>query len=147
MSDEMHVGEVQGEACEEVLPGICDLFAGQVPEKEQEGFRLYALDPGSVLLVARADTGVVGVLAGSYPVSIDFAGLVARVDSLLVHRERRRRGIATLLLEHFRRLARDRGCAHLVTDVPFREGREAARLFWESRRFRESDLRQFSSTV
>ena len=36
MSDEMHVGEVQGEACEEVLPGICDLFAGQVPEKEQE---------------------------------------------------------------------------------------------------------------
>jgi GNAT superfamily N-acetyltransferase len=147
MNDEIHVAEIGNEECDDALPEICGLFPVALPENEREAFRFYASDSGNVLLVARVGATAVGLLAGSFPVTVDFAGRIARVDSLLVHRQWRRQGIATSLLEDFRARARARGCGNLVADVPCREGREAARRFWESHHLRASDLHQFSASV
>ena len=147
MSEDIRVIHASVSECECMLSGLCRLFAAEVPEHVREVFRFYAHSADYVLLIAAIDTRVVGFLAGSSPMTFDFEGRVGRIDSLLVHREWRRRGVGACLTAEFTALARGRSCRHIVADVMVAEGREAAQRFYRSRGFRESGLRQYSRPI
>jgi GNAT superfamily N-acetyltransferase len=143
METAVQVVEVSTGDLEQVWDGIGELFPVELPESVRRVLEHDASDSGYVLLVARSGNTVAGFLSGYFPVTMDYEGRVGRIDVLLVHHEWRQRGVGRALLDEFRTRARDRGCRHLVADVPIRQGQEAAPKFWTASGFHETDIHQF----
>jgi ADP-ribose pyrophosphatase YjhB (NUDIX family)/ribosomal protein S18 acetylase RimI-like enzyme len=80
------------------------------------------------VLVAEIAGEVVGFLSLSFPAGL--SGPRALIDELAVDPAYRRRGIGASLVEAVMRLARQRGCSHLLVDTS--RGGEATQAFYEA---------------
>ena len=80
------------------------------------------------VLVAEVEGMVVGFLSLSFPAGL--SGPRALIDELAVDPAHRRRGIGASLVEAAMRLARQRGCGHLLVDTS-RAG-EASQAFYQA---------------
>ena len=102
-------------------PGLSELFASA-------GLMVAARDVSERLEAMRGEPGVVliagewgppgGVVALSWPRTLHEARQTARIDTLLVAPEDRRRGIGRLLLKAGAQAARSAGCERLSLVVP-----------------------------
>jgi len=88
----------------------------------------YREDPLLHVLVAEIEGAIVGFLSLSFPAGL--SGPRALIDELAVDPAYRRRGIGASLVEAVMRLARQRGCSHLLVDTS--RGGEATQAFYEA---------------
>jgi 8-oxo-dGTP diphosphatase len=80
------------------------------------------------VLVAEVEGEIVGFLSLSFPAGL--SGPRALIDELAVDPAHRRRGIGASMVEAVMRLARQRGCSHLLVDTS--RGGEATQSFYEA---------------
>jgi len=85
-------------------------------------------DPLLHVLVAEIEGEIVGFLSLSFPAGL--CGPRALIDELAVEPAYRRRGIGASMVEAVMRLARQRGCSHLLVDTS--RGGEATQAFYEA---------------
>lgn len=85
-------------------------------------------DPLLHVLVAEVEGEIVGFLSLSFPAGL--CGPQALIDELAVDPTYRRRGIGASMVEAVMRLARQRGCSHLLVDTS--RGGEAMQAFYEA---------------
>lgn len=76
-----------------------------------------------IILVAKINTHVVGVITLSYPVAIRCSGSYARIEEYIVDEKYRGQGIGTMLLEAALKAARDMDCYDIQVNNPSNLGR------------------------
>lgn len=102
------------------------------PEAAAERLRRAATARDSVVLVARADGGIVGICTTYLDFESVRFGRRAWVEDLAVHSERRSLGIGRRLLDAAKNWARERGATHLELDSA--HARTDAHRFYERER-------------
>jgi len=94
--------------------------------------------PRQRYLCAELDSRVVGFGSLTVKHSLRQEGAIGYVDELVVDRNHRCRGIATLLMQRIEELAVAAGCSHLQLDAAFH--RKETHAFYEQRRFERRAL-------
>ncbi|PIB91925.1 GNAT family N-acetyltransferase [Caulobacter sp. FWC2] len=105
--------------------GLAELLstAGQAVAKDRLAQRLPALlDQPGVLLIAEEWGPPSGVIAAHWKTVLTADLKVGSISMLLVDPERRRNGIARLLLKAASQAARSAGCGELILDAPAEPG-------------------------
>lgn len=100
----------------------------------------YTKSDNSVVLVAVADTNVVGVVSGHLIPALHQPGNVGRVTALVISHKARSKGVATELLQELEGWFRMNNC--LRFEVTSGDHREVAHRFYESRGY-SFDERRF----
>ncbi len=93
--------------------------------------------PRQRYLCAELDAKVVGFASLTIKTSLR-EGAMGYVDELVVDRDHRCRGIATMLMQRLEELAVAAGCNHLLLDAAFH--RKETHAFYEQRRFERRAL-------
>jgi ribosomal protein S18 acetylase RimI-like enzyme len=112
------------------LPLLTSLYRGDIGTDFKKTFVSFvAGDDGRVLLAQRRRR-VVGILIGSFQMDMDWEGMTARIDAIVVSEKHRRAGIGRQLVDRFVALANRRGCKAVKSRVGRKNGR--AQRFHES---------------
>ena len=126
------------------FPAIVDLFRQGWPRAEAcevplgDAFERGLASPRHRYLCAEIDSRVVGFGSLTLNHSLRQAGPIGRLDDLVVDRDYRCHGIATLLLQAIEELAVGVGCSRLELDCAFHRKDEHA--FFEQRRYERRAL-------
>lgn len=121
-----------------------DLFRQDWPRAEvrevalRDAFERGLASPRQRYLCAEIGARVVGFGSLTLNHSLRETGPIGRLDELVVDRDHRCQGIATLLLQAIEGLAVDVGCSRLELDSAFHRKDEHA--FYEQRRYERSAL-------
>ena len=132
------------------LPAVVDLFrqdwpCAEAPEARfRDRFERGLASPRQRYLCAEVDSRVVGFGSLTLNHSLRQAGPVGRLDDLVVDRDYRCRGVATLLVQAIEEIAVGAGCSRLDLDCAFHRKDEHA--FFEQRRYERRAL-LFSKTL
>jgi len=94
--------------------------------------------PRQRYVCADVESRVVGFASLTLKSSLRQGGAIGHVDELVVDRDHRCRGIATLLMQRIEELALAAGCTRLELDDAFH--RKEAHAFYEERRFERRAL-------
>lgn len=106
------------------------LYHGDIGADFKGMFESYIRSDDATVLLAQSPSGVVGILIGSNQMDIDWEGMTARIEAIVVSRRHRRTGIGTNLVNHFVSIAQRRGCKAVKSRVGMKNG--ASQRFHES---------------
>ncbi|MDH5449462.1 MAG: GNAT family N-acetyltransferase [Candidatus Bathyarchaeota archaeon] len=90
------------------LPLFIKLYHGDIGSNFKQTFENYVKE--GVVLLAENSNRVIGILAGSYHLDIDWEGKIAKLDAIIVDKAYRKKGIGRKLIRHFIALARKTRC-------------------------------------
>ena len=130
--------------CSEDFTGVVALLRQQWPGEEVREASLRSVfergltSPRQRYICAEFDSRVVGFGSLTLKNSLRQEGNVGHVDELVVDRDHRCRGIATLLMQRIEELAVGVGCRQLELDSAFHF--KEAHAFYEQRRFERRAL-------
>jgi len=130
--------------CSEDFTGIVELLRQHWPDEEVRETSLRGVferglaSPRQRYICAELDSRVVGFGSLTLKNSLRQEGTVGHVDELVVDRDHRCRGIATLLMQRIEELAVGVGCGRLELDSAFHF--KEAHAFYEQRRFERRAL-------
>ncbi len=99
------------------LPLFMSLHRGDLGPSFQSVFEDYVNGEDGIVLVAEQSQNVIGILAGSYHLDIDWEGKTAKIDAIIINERCRRKGIGTRLTKYFIRKARNDGCKAVKSRV------------------------------
>lgn len=92
------------------LPLFITLHRGDIGPSFKVIFEDYVNREDGLVLIAEQADSVIGILAGSYHLDIDWEGNTAKIDAIIVDERFRRKGIGTRLAEYFTRKAKNDDC-------------------------------------
>ena len=123
------------------LPLFEELYHGDIGHNFQEVFQSFTRSERGCVLIAEQQGEVVGILVGSYDLDIDWEGKVARIQSLVVERKHRNKGIGKKLVHHFLQKAKKDGCCAVRSRVNRRN--QIACSFHERLGFEEAETYEY----
>lgn len=100
---------------------------------------------GEQVLLAEAEGRVLGLLALGVGAMLQHAGPLARVNSLVVRRSGRGRGVGRALMARAEALALTAGCEGVELTSAIRPGREAAHRFYQALGYERTSYRYWRS--
>ena len=125
--------------CSDDFSAVVELLRQHWPDEEfrdallRGAFERGLASPRQRYLCAELDSRVVGFASLTLKASLRHEGAIGHVDELMVDRDHRCRGIATLLMQRIEELALAVGCTRLELDSAFH--RKEVHAFYEQRQF------------
>jgi len=117
------------------------LYHGDVGADFQQTFEAFIRnDEGVVLLVEEADR-VLGVLAGSYHLDLDWEGRTAKIDAIIVNEDSRRKGLGRALAKHFIATTKRKNCKAVKSRINTKN--EIAQQFLDALGFTKADTYEY----
>jgi len=123
------------------LPLFEALYHGDIGPSFQQIFKEFVKGNNSTALIATCLDEIVGILAGSFHLDIDWEGRIAKVDALVVQRNYGRKGIGKNLMNRFLEESKKRNCRAIVCRVNRRN--IAAQRFFEGLSFEKAYTYEF----
>jgi GNAT superfamily N-acetyltransferase len=123
------------------LPLFSTLYHGDIGVGFRKTFESFVRSRNGTVLIACTRDEIVGVLAGSNAIDIDWEGMTARIDAVVVSERKRRMGIGEHLVGHFVTLAKRRGCKAVKSRIGRKN--EVSRRFHESLGFLEAKTYEY----
>ena len=105
------------------LPLLTSLYHGDIGTDFKRTFVGFVVGDDSTVLLAQSRRRVVGILIGSFQMDMDWEGMTARIDAIVVSEKYRRAGIGRQLVNRFVALAEGRGCKAVKSRVGGKNGR------------------------
>lgn len=97
------------------LPLFTILYHGDIGQDFRQTFKDYVRE-GAVLLAENSGK-VIGILAGSYHLDIDWEGKTGKIDAIIVYEANRKKGIGTKLVQRFISISRRERCKAVKSRV------------------------------
>ncbi len=115
MPHSVSIRTATADAYSQCLPLFDSLYHGDLGPDFPRCFEDYVT--GGVVLIAEQSQRLVGLLAGSFRLDMDWEGRTATLDALVVDAAHRKGKVGTRLVRRFVSLARKRGCKAIKSRV------------------------------
>jgi len=123
------------------FPLLEQLYHGDIGCDFREVFNRFATGKRGCILMAEQHGKTLGVLVGSYYLDIDWEGMVAKIQALIVGEKHRKKGIGKNLVQHFIEEAKQNGCRVARSRIN-RENKNAC-LFHKSLGFWQAETYEY----
>jgi GNAT superfamily N-acetyltransferase len=124
------------------LPLLDSLYHGDIGRDFKKTFVSFIRHDQGVVLLAQSRGEVFGILIGSCQMDIDWEGVTARIDAIVVSQKRRRTGIGGRLAKSFIKLAQKQGCKAVKSRVGRKN--DDAQRFHKSMGFSRVDTYEYA---
>ena len=117
------------------------LYNGDIGSDFKQSFTEYVEEDCGVVVVAEKGDKAVGVLLGSFCLDIDWEGKTGKIDAVFVDEEYRRKGVGTMLFQHFVSIAKKKGVKAVKSRV--NDKNFEAQKFHESQGFSRAETFEY----